>query len=99
MGPRLWETTPVAQLIWTTSIQKMTCLCVRNIIFFLLCGVIDGMVHKALGLQLCLDPLHHRRMAKKLQNQGRGGAGCGGVSSEDQLYCCFLDVDGLTDAS
>lgn len=49
-----------------------------------------GLVAEALGLQLHSGPLHHRRMAKELQNQRCGGAGCGGVSGEDQLYCCFL---------
>lgn len=88
----LWEA--IAVVLETASVQQAACLGVGSAL--LLRGDTEravGLVAEALGLQLDSGPLHHRWMAKELQNQRCGGAGCGGVSGEDQLYCCFLQME------
>lgn len=79
----------------TASVQQAARLCVDGVFLFL-SGVTGraptavGFVAEALGLQLEPGPLHHRWMTEELQDQRCGGAGCGGVSGEDQFYGCFL---------
>lgn len=87
----LWKTITV--ILVTASIQQAGCLCVGSTLLFLhgdTRWAVTAVGFEALGLQLDSGLLHHRWMAKKLQNQRCGGAGGGGVSGKDQLYCCFL---------
>lgn len=93
----LWKTI-VINVILTPSVQQAGRLCDNSSLLFFhadtrLTVTIMRIVAKLLCLQFDSGPLHHCWVAKKLQDQRCGGAGCSRVSSKDQLYCCFLQKE------